>query len=224
MQVAEALGSDTITVLSYANSGHSPYGDQTQVVGYGAVMFWKYEPLDLTSAQQAELLSLARTTLTAYLNTGTLPEYMTDDPAISRRSGAFVTLKINGELRGCIGNLRSNLPLYRSVQEMTISAATSDPRFPQLTLEELDLVSIEISVLSPLRRITDMDVIEVGTHGLVIHQAGMQGVLLPQVAIEEGWDREAFLENLCLKAGLPHDCWQGKPIIYTFSALVFGED
>jgi AmmeMemoRadiSam system protein B/AmmeMemoRadiSam system protein A len=224
MHVANGLGSDTITVLSYANSGHSPYGDQTQVVGYGAVMFWKYEPLDLTSAQQAELLSLARTTLTAYLNTGTLPEYMTDDPAISRRSGAFVTLKINGELRGCIGNLRSNLPLYRSVQEMTISAATSDPRFPQLTLEELDLVSIEISVLSPLRRITDMDVIEVGTHGLVIHQAGMQGVLLPQVAIEEGWDREAFLENLCLKAGLPHDCWQGKPIIYTFSALVFGED
>jgi AmmeMemoRadiSam system protein B/AmmeMemoRadiSam system protein A len=224
MHVANGLGSDTITVLSYANSGHSPYGDQTQVVGYGAVMFWKYDPLDLTSAQQAELLSLARTTLAAYLNTGTLPEYMTDDPTISRRSGAFVTLKKDGELRGCIGNLRSNLPLYQSVQEMTISAATSDPRFPQLTLEELDLISIEISVLSPLRRITDINVIEVGTHGLTIYQAGRQGVLLPQVAIEEGWDRHAFLENLCLKAELPHDCWQGTPIIYTFSALVFGED
>ena len=200
MYVAEGLGSDTISVLSYANSGHSPYGDQTQVVGYGAVMFWKYDPLELTSAQQAELLSLARTTLIEYLNAGTMPEYETDDPVISRRSGAFVTLKKNGELRGCIGNLRGNTPLYRVVQEMTISAATSDPRFPQLTLEELDQINIEISVLSPLKRITDIDMIEVGTHGLVIHQAGMQGVLLPQVAIEEGWDRQAFLENLCLKA------------------------
>jgi uncharacterized protein (TIGR00296 family) len=93
-----------------------------------------------------------------------------------------------------------------------------------LTLEELDLVSIEISVLSPLKRITDINEIEVGTHGLVIHQAGAQGVLLPQVAIEEGWDRQAFLENLCLKAGLLSDCWQGNPTIYTFSALVFDEE
>jgi len=93
---------------------------------------------------------------------------------------------------------------------MTVSAATSDPRFPQLTLEEFDLISIEISVLSPLKRITDINMIEVGTHGLVFHQAGMQGVLLPQVAIEQGWDRQAFIENVCLKAGLPRNCWQEK--------------
>ncbi len=224
MQVAKALGSDTITVLNYANSGHSPYGDQTQVVGYGAVMFWKYEPLELSSTQQTELLSLARTTLSEYLSSSTITEYETVDPVISRRSGAFVTLKKDGVLRGCIGNLRGNMPLYRAVQEMTISAATSDPRFPPLTLEELDQISIEISVLSPLRRITDINAIEVGTHGLLIHQAGRQGVLLPQVAIEEGWDRLTFLENLCLKAGLPYDCWRENPILYTFTASVFGED
>ncbi len=224
MYVAEGLGSDTISVLSYANSGHSPYGDQTQVVGYGAVMFWKYDPLDLTSAQQVELLSLARTTLAEYLESGTLPEYETDDPVISRRSGAFVTLKMEGEFRGCIGILRSNLPLYRAVQEMTVSAATSGSRFPKLTLEELDLVSIEISVLSPLKRITDINEIEVGTHGLVIRQAETQGVLLPQVAIEQEWDRQEFLDNLCLKAGFSSDCWHGKPIIYIFSALVFEEE
>ena len=224
MYVAQGLGSDTITILNYANSGHSPYGDRNQVVGYGAVMFWKYEPPDLTSAQRGELLSLARSTLIEYINSGTLPEYETDDPVISRRSGVFVTLKKNGELRGCIGNLRNNLPLYLAVQEMAASAATSDPRFPPLTFEELDQVSIEISVLSPLRRITDIDLIEVGKHGLVIHQSGRQGVLLPQVAAEEGWDRQAFLENLCLKAGLPFDCWQAQPILYTFTALVFGEE
>ncbi|UCF61678.1 MAG: AmmeMemoRadiSam system protein A, partial [Anaerolineaceae bacterium] len=224
MQVAEALGSDTITILSYANSGHSPYGDQTQVVGYGTVMFWKYDPLELSSAQQTELLSLARTTLSEYLTSGTIPEFETADLVISRRSGAFVTLKKDGELRGCIGNLYANFPLYRVVQEMTVSAAVSDPRFPPMTSDELEQISIEISVLSPLRRITDINGIEVGTHGLVIHQAGLKGVLLPQVAIEEGWDRQAFLENLCLKAGLPYDCWTGNPILYTFTASVFAED
>jgi AmmeMemoRadiSam system protein B/AmmeMemoRadiSam system protein A len=224
MYVAQCLGSDTVTLLRYANSGHSPYGDRTQVVGYGAVMFWKYEPLELTSAQREELLSLARSTLVEVINSGQLPAYETDDPVISRRSGAFVTLKKNGELRGCIGNLQSNAPLYRVVQEMTASAATADPRFYPVTSEELGQISIEISVLSPLRRIMDIDEIEVGTNGLVIYQAEAQGVLLPQVPIEEGWDRETFLENLCLKAGLPSDCWQGKPTLYTFTALVFGEE
>jgi AmmeMemoRadiSam system protein B/AmmeMemoRadiSam system protein A len=224
MYVAQDLGSDTVSILGYANSGHSPYGDRAQVVGYGAVMFWKYEPFDLTSAQRDELLSLARSTIVEYLKSGTLPEYKTDDPVISRRSGAFVTLKKNGELRGCIGNLRNNLPLYLVVQEMAASAATSDPRFPPLTFEELAQVSIEISVLSPLKRITDIDEVQVGTHGLVIYYAGAQGVLLPQVPVEQGWDRQAFLENLCLKAGLPSDCWQAQPTLYTFTALVFGEE
>jgi AmmeMemoRadiSam system protein A len=115
------------------------------------------------------------------------------------------------------------MPLYRVVQEMAVAAATSDPRFPPLTAEELEQTSIEISILSPLRRITDTQQVEVGTHGLVILQAGQQGVLLPQVPVENGWDREEFLENLCLKAGLPDDCWADRPTLYAFTAMVFEE-
>jgi len=223
MEVAAGLGADTVTVLRYANSADSPYGDRGQVVGYGAVMFWRYEPPDLTEARREGLLALARTTLEVYLEDGTIPPYETDDPVMTRRCGAFVTLKESGELCGCIGHLRADTPLYRVVQEMAVSAATSDPRFPPLTVEELDKVSIEISVLSPLRRITDTQQIEVGTHGLMIMQGGRQGVLLPQVPVEQGWGREEFLDNLCLKAGLPSDCWTGQPMLYAFTAVVFGE-
>lgn len=223
MRVAQGLGADTITVLHYANSGDVPSGDRERVVGYAAVMFWRYTPPDLTEAQRLELLRLARTTIDEYLKTGESPDYEPADPGLARRSGAFVTLKKGDELRGCIGHLRADMPLYQRVQELAIAAATSDPRFPPLSSEELDEVSIEISVLSPLQRITDTRQIEVGTHGLVILQAGRQGVLLPQVPVEEGWDREEFLENLCLKAGLMPNCWTSQPALYTFTATVFGE-
>jgi len=231
MRIAQGLGADTVTVLRYANSGDSPYGDRGQVVGYGAVMFWRYEPPDLTAQQREGLLALARTTIVEYLETGEISTYETDDPALTRRCGAFVTLRERGNpstglrarLRGCIGHMRADTPLYRVVQEMAVSAATSDPRFPPMTAEELDEVSIEISVLSPLRRITETGQIKVGTHGLVIVQAGHQGVLLPQVPVGQGWDREEFLENLCLKAGLPPDCWIGQPTLYAFTAVVFRE-
>ncbi len=230
MQVAQGLAADTITVLRYANSADSPYGDAEKVVGYGAVMFWRYEPPDLTEARQTELLRLARTTIAEYLETDQIPAYETDDPALTRRSGVFVTLRKQDEsleaetnLRGCIGHMRADMPLYQVVQEMAVSAATSDPRFPPLTAEELDELSIEISILSPLHRVTDIEQIEVGRHGLMILQGGQQGVLLPQVPVEQGWNREEFLENLCLKAGQPDDCWTDRPTLYAFTALVFGE-
>jgi len=224
MRVAAGLGADTVTVLRYANSADSPQGNKEQVVGYGAVMFWRYEPPDLTEARREELLSLARTTIAEYLKTGEIPDYKTDDPVLTRRSGAFATLKEHGELRGCIGHMRADTPLYRVVQEMAVSAATSDPRFPPMTADELGEVSIEISVLSPLRRLTDTQQIEVGTHGLMIFKDGHQGVLLPQVPVEQGWDREKFLENLCLKAGLLPDCWREEAALYTFTAVVFSEE
>ncbi len=199
MRVAAGLGADTVSVLRYANSADSPYGDPRQVVGYGAVMFWRYTPPDLTPARREALLALARRTLDSYLTDGTLPPYETDDPHLRRLSGAFVTLREDGELRGCIGRLRADTPLYRVVQEMAVAAATEDPRFPPLTREELARVRLEISVLSPFRRLTDPTQVEVGTHGLLIIQGGQQGLLLPQVAVEEGWDREAFLEGVCRK-------------------------
>ncbi len=223
MRVAQGLGTDTITLLNYANSGDTPYGDRERVVGYGAVMFWRYTPPDLTQTQRRELLSLARTTIEGYLKTGDIPDYEPSDSVLARRSGAFVTLKEDDELRGCIGHLSADMPLYQRVQGLAVAAATSDPRFPPLTIDELGEVNIEISVLSPLYRLTDTQQIEVGTHGLVILQAGQQGVLLPQVPVEEGWDRGEFLENLCLKAGLMHNCWTNQATLYAFTAVVFGE-
>jgi AmmeMemoRadiSam system protein B/AmmeMemoRadiSam system protein A len=223
MRVSQELGAGDVTVLKYANSGDTPYGDRDRVVGYGAVMFWNYRPPDLTEAQRQELLELARTSIVEYLQTGDIPGYEATDSAMARRSGAFVTIKKDGELRGCIGNLRADTPLYQRVQELAVAAATADPRFPPMTIEELDEARIEISTLSPLRRITDLQQIEVGIHGLVIHQAGQQGVLLPQVPLEEGWDRDEFLENLCLKAGLMPNCLADQPALYAFTAMVFGD-
>jgi len=224
MRVAQGLGADTVSVLYYANSGDSPQGDQSQVVGYGAVMFWRYEPPDLTEARREELLTLARTAIAEYLKTGEIPEYETDDPLLNRRSGAFVTLRENSELRGCIGHTRGDQPLYQVVQQMAVAAATEDPRFPPLKPEELDQVTLEISVLSPFRRVTDTGQVQVGTHGLMIFADGHQGLLLPQVPVEQGWDREEFLENLCLKAGLAPDCQARQPALYAFTAIVFGEE
>jgi AmmeMemoRadiSam system protein B/AmmeMemoRadiSam system protein A len=223
MRVAQGLGADTVTVLRYANSGDSPYGDRNQVVGYGAVMLWRYEPPDLTEARREELLALARTTVEEYLETGSVPGYETDDPVLTRRSGAFVTLRQNGELRGCIGHTRADRPLYQAVQQMAVAAATDDPRFPPLEKGELADVTVEISVLSPFRRVTDVEQVQVGTHGLTIFKDGRQGLLLPQVPVGEGWDRDQFLEELCRKAGLPGGCWQEGAGLYAFTALVFGE-
>jgi len=228
MHVAASLGADTATILRYANSGDVS-GDHSQVVGYGAVMFWRYERPDLTLQRREELLSLARATLVAYLEDGSVPPYETDDPVLARRLGVFVTLREEGDgiaspLRGCIGHTRAALPLYRAVQEMAVAAATEDPRFPPLTAEELGDVAIEISVLSPFRRVTDVTEVQVGIHGLMILKGGQQGLLLPQVPVEQGWDREEFLENLCLKAGLLPDCWREEAALYTFTAVVFSEE
>jgi len=231
MRVAQGLGADTVSVLYYANSGDSPQGDQSQVVGYGAVMFWRYEPPDLTESRREELLALARTAIAEYLETDQIPGHETDDVVLSRRSGVFVTLKENGDpstglgasLRGCIGHTRGDQPLYQVVQQMAVAAAAEDPRFPPLKPEELDQVTLEISVLSPFRRVTDTGQIQVGTHGLMIFANGYQGLLLPQVPVEQGWDREEFLENLCLKAGLAPDCQARQPTLYAFTAIVFGE-
>ena len=146
------------------------------------------------------------------------------DPVLDRPAGAFVTLTEKGELRGCIGHMTADAPLVRTIQEMAVAAAESDPRFPSLTPEELDQVKLEISVLSPLRRVTDPNAIRVGTDGLMIVKYGARGVFLPQVPVQEGWDRDAYLENLCLKAGLERGCWKENASLYSFTAIVFGEN
>jgi AmmeMemoRadiSam system protein B/AmmeMemoRadiSam system protein A len=226
MKAAHRLGANQVTILQYANSGDSPFVavDRSRVVGYGAVMFWRYEPPDLSADEKAKLLTTARESIAQHLGEGTLPQFTVTEPNLVRKSGAFVTLEQRGKLRGCIGHILAQQPLYTTVQQAAVSAATEDRRFPPLTIKELEEISIEISVLSPLKRVTDIEEIEVGRHGLIIVAEGTSGLLLPQVASEEGWDRQEFLEAVCRKAGLPEDAWQQGAALYTFTAIVFGEE
>jgi len=225
LKTAPQLGADQVTILHYANSADSPFvqGDPSRVVGYGAAMLWRYEPPDLSTEERDRLLSIARESIAQYLTAGTLPEPRVGKPDLLRKSGAFVTLEIEGELRGCIGQIQARDPLYSTVQQSAVSAATQDPRFSPLSEDELGRVTIEISVLSPLKRVTDVEEIEVGTHGLLISAERGQGLLLPQVAAEEGWSRDEFLQAVCRKAGLPQGAWRDGAALYTFTAIVFGE-
>ena len=147
-----------------------------------------------------------------------------EEKALNARNGCFVTISQNGQMRGCIGNFQSKLPLFKEVAEMAIASATKDPRFFPMKEEDLDHFEVEISVLSPLQKIEDPEEIEVGTHGIYLEKGYYRGVLLPQVASEHGWDRLTFLNQTCVKAGLPTDAWEAEDAeIYIFSAQVFSE-
>jgi MEMO1 family protein len=239
MSAARALGARRGIVVSYANSGDGVAGEPNRVVGYGAVIFTAGEggpdtkALDspmiapksasLTAADRKLLLSLARRTLERWYTTETLPLPRTDSPTLRRNQGAFVTLNIRGQLRGCIGNMAEDTPLVVNVAKMAIDAATHDPRFPPVRAEELASIDLDISVLTPMTRIAGPDAIHVGRDGVLIESAGRRAVFLPQVAPEQGWNRDQMLEHLCEKAGLPGDCWKKDTTFYTFQADVFGE-
>jgi MEMO1 family protein len=213
-------------VLGYANSGDTT-GDRSRVVGYGSVSFAlpeKKEHPPLTEAQKKTLLALARKTLNEYVSSKVIPAVEIKDSRLTERSGVFVTLNKQGQLRGCIGYIRPVAPLYRSVIEMTVAAASSDTRFLPVTDKETRDISIEISVLSPLTIIRSPNDIVIGKHGLYIVKGGASGLLLPQVATHYRWDREEFLRNTCSKAGLPEDAWKDKDArIFIFSAEIFSE-
>jgi MEMO1 family protein len=214
---AKLLGADTVSILQPMVNGRAYRHSEA------AVMAWRYQPPDLTPERQRALLNLARDAVSEYVTFNRVPKYESTDPELARRTGAFVTLHHRGELRGCIGHLVADTPLYRAVQEMAIAAATSDPRFPPLDPAELKDLDIEISVLSPMRRVNDVTQIEIGVHGLLISRGGRRGLLLPQVAPEQGWNREKFLEGVCWKAGLPRRSWREGALLYSFTALVFGD-
>jgi AmmeMemoRadiSam system protein A len=178
----------------------------------------------LSEAEKKKLLQVARETLTGYLTDGSTPEYAPQEPGLLQEVAAFVTLRRqNGELRGCIGRVEVSQPLFRTVQDCAISAATNDFRFSSVTAAELDDILIEISALSPFRPIETPDEIQVGRHGLLIRRDFRVGLLLPQVASDRGWDRDEFLRAICMKAGLPTDAWRDADL-YVFSAEVFEED
>jgi AmmeMemoRadiSam system protein A len=177
----------------------------------------------LTDQDRLVLLQTAREAIGARL-AHRQPCYPAASETLSAPCGAFVTLKLNGELRGCIGHITAAAPLVETVEEAAEASAFSDPRFPPLSPTEWPSVRIEISVLSPFERITDVLSIQVGVHGIMMRRGYRSGLLLPQVATEQGWDRETFLTHTCYKAGLPGDAWKHADTqIEIFSAIVFGE-
>jgi AmmeMemoRadiSam system protein A len=178
----------------------------------------------LTGEQRQRLLQVARGSLRHAVGNGPRPDLSTDDEDLKRPSGAFVTLHLHGELRGCIGHIEPVLPLIQTVREMARAAALDDPRFHPVTAAEEPLVALEISVMSPITPVPDLEAIEVGRHGLVVEQGRNRGLLLPQVAPEWGWTREEFLQHTCVKAGLPRDAYRRGAQVYWFEAEVFGEE
>lgn len=170
------------------------------------------------------LLRTARETITARLE-NRKPEFEEPSQSLLEARALFVTLRRNGKLRGCIGTLEATSPLFEAVKDLSISSAFNDPRFPPLNPEEINALTIELSVLSPLEEVDMLDTIEVGKHGLYVKKGARTGVLLPQVPIEQGWNRTQFLQNTCRKAGLAEDAWQnGDAVFYTFTAEIFGDE
>ena len=176
----------------------------------------------LNSLERQTLLRFARDTIGAHLERRALPA-LTPSGGLDRRSGAFVTLRVEQYLRGCIGYPDADQHLLDVVRRCSISAATEDPRFPPLAIVDLDLVGVEISVLGSVEPVGDLASIDVGRHGLIVERGYRRGLLLPQVAIEWEWDRDTFLSQTCIKAGLPADAWQEGAKIFRFEADVFGE-
>ncbi len=233
MMAARHLGADDAQVLNYANSGDVT-GDKSRVVGYMAAVFWKSGSKKqsdnssekngpgLSKAEKALLHKIARESIVARLKGQSPPKHDIPSPTLKETRGAFVTLKKNGRLRGCIGHIVGRLPLADTVREMAQAAAFEDPRFPPVTASEFDDMEIEISAMTPLKEIDAMEEIQVGIHGLYITNGRRSGLLLPQVATEYGWNRQTFLEQTCRKAGLPKDAWKASGTkIFTFSAEVF---
>jgi hypothetical protein len=222
MLMAPALGANKVEILKYANSGDVTE-DKTRVVGYASIVFYHQET-KLSENDKKELLRIARKTIENHLSGKKVPDFKMEEGALTEKQGAFVTLTKDGKLRGCIGMIRAVKPLYEAVRDMAVEAATGDPRFPPVTKSELKYIRIEISALSKMRRVKDISEITVGRDGLYLIKGGNSGLLLPQVPVEWGWDRDEFLKEVCLKAGLPEDAWKSPDaMLYRFSADVFHE-
>jgi AmmeMemoRadiSam system protein A len=178
----------------------------------------------LSEMEKKALLAIVRKTIEARLTGKPIPEFQLGSEVLKEKKGAFVTLKKHDHLRGCIGYIEARKPLYKTVGEMALAAAFDDPRFPPLKPDEFKNLAVEISILSQLKEVKDINEIEVGVHGLYITKGFHSGLLLPQVAMEYGWDRLTFLQETCHKAGLQRDAWKEKDAnVYIFSAEVIGE-
>lgn len=180
----------------------------------------------MSESSRKRLLEITRSALIAAVNGRPLPEKPVGDPELQGHQGAFVTLTERGQLRGCIGQFTADRPLYQVVRGMALAAALRDTRFRRVQPSELDDIKIEISVLSPMRRITDpMKEVELGKHGIYIKRGRQTGTYLPQVATDHHMSKEEFLTSCTAhKAGLPPDAWKDPETeVYVYTAEVFGE-
>jgi AmmeMemoRadiSam system protein A len=219
-----------VSPILYRNSGDAAIGDRNRVVGYWAIathqVFSEPEPFTLNGEEKQVLLEIARNTLETYtskgelaeVNSGTLPR------SLKEPAGAFVSLYMGGRLRGCVGNFSPTSPLYLVVQEMTLAAATRDHRFVPVEASELEYIHIEISVLTPLEKISSENEFQLGKHGIYMTKDGKSGTYLPQVAEDTGWTTEEFLGHCAReKAGIGWEGWK-EADLYVYEAIVFGEE
>jgi AmmeMemoRadiSam system protein B/AmmeMemoRadiSam system protein A len=229
--LAEGTPGLKFTRIDFLNSGDiETYGDKSRVVGYNAIAVSEEaaaaEPeFELSAADRTALLRLARQTIESAVRTGDVPELKPQDygPALTERAGAFVTLRENGELRGCIGMFEPIMPLYEVVQQMAVASSIKDTRFSPVRPGELKDIQIEISVLTPRRKIKDVREIRLGKDGIYIQKGFQNGTFLPQVATETGWTLEEFLGHCAQdKAGLGWNEWK-QADVYVFEAIIFEE-
>ncbi|HCV43255.1 MAG TPA: TIGR00296 family protein [Bacteroidetes bacterium] len=216
------------TPIEYKNSGDASIGDKRQVVGYHAIavsLKEKDSGFNLNDKEKKDLLAIARDAIDHHLKHENTPELDAAQYSEVLRipCGAFVTLNKHHALRGCIGHFGSEMPLFRVVQEMAVAAAVQDYRFPPVELNEMEDLDIEISVLTPMKKVSSIDEIELGKHGIYIRKGAQGGTFLPQVATETGWTKEEFLGHCAQdKAGIGWDGWKNADI-FIYEALVFGE-
>jgi len=232
---ARIRGIKHVEVLRHANSGDTS-GDKSRVVGYSSVIFYNdllgagrspdNEAGVLSVLQKKELLKIARSTIETFVKTGKVPDIKSRDAKLNDVQGAFVTIRKHGVLRGCIGDIVGEEPLYKTVRDMAVAAVSQDPRFSPVLPAELKDIDVEISVLSKPRRVHDASEIQLGQDGVIVSEGDHQGVFLPQVAAETGWSKEEFLAQLCSqKAGLAADAWKNPDTaLYIFTADVFAEN
>lgn len=237
MIAAHHIDNPSCRVLRAANSGDVT-GDHDRVVGYASAVILDGErdsqkaaqesnaaEIDLGAAEKIHLLDHARYAIEGALGVSCRNAPASASSTLTAKHAAFVTLRVRGRLRGCVGTTEPRKPMRETIADLAIAAASGDPRFDVLHVDELRELHIEISLLSPLRRVGGPREIDVGRHGIVVKNGAQSGLLLPQVATNHHWDSSQFLERTCEKASLPLSAWQDASTeIYVFTATVFGEE
>lgn len=228
MYLAEGNDNLEFNLIDYSNSGDSPYGGKREVVGYHAISLFEKTKVEqdfsFTEDEKKQLFSLARNSIMARFDNVKGPQDAENlSPRLGEQLGVFVTLKVDGALRGCIGRFVSSDPLYEAVKSSAVSSAFGDPRFTPLSREEFEKANIEITVLGPLQKIDSINDLVLGRHGIYIKKDNRSGTMLPQVATENGWTREQFLGYTSRdKVGIGWDGWK-EAELYVYDGIVLEE-